>query len=49
MNAHKVQTILTEDGALMLQDLPFHAGDAVEVIIIEAKTPQSTFVPSSQL
>jgi hypothetical protein len=35
MNAYKVETILSEDGALMLKDLPFHVGDAVEVIILE--------------
>lgn len=35
MNAYKVKTILSEDGALMLKDLPFHVGDAVEVIILE--------------
>ncbi len=40
MNAHKVEAIITEDGTLMLRDLPFHAGDAVEVIILEAKNSQ---------
>jgi hypothetical protein len=35
MNAYKVETILSEDGALMLKDLPLHVGDAVEVIILE--------------
>jgi hypothetical protein len=35
MNAFKVETILSEDGALTLKDLPFHVGDAVEVIILE--------------
>jgi hypothetical protein len=35
MNAYKVETILSEDGALTLKDLPFHVGDAVEVIIWE--------------
>jgi hypothetical protein len=35
MNAYKVEMILSEDGALMLKDLPFHVGDAVEVIILE--------------
>ncbi|AFZ24251.1 hypothetical protein Cylst_2007 [Cylindrospermum stagnale PCC 7417] len=37
MNAHKIELVLTEDGTLTLQGLPFHAGDAVEVIILEAK------------
>jgi hypothetical protein len=40
MNAHKIETILTKDGTLILQDLPFHAGDLVEVIILSSKTPQ---------
>ncbi|NMG21431.1 hypothetical protein [Brasilonema bromeliae] len=39
MNAHKIETVLTEDG-MTLQGLPFHAGDTVEVIILQAKTPQ---------
>jgi hypothetical protein len=40
MNAHKIETVLTEDGTLILQGLPFHAGDAVEVIVLQAKTSQ---------
>jgi hypothetical protein len=35
VNAHKIETILSEDGTLMLQGLPFNAGDEVEVIILE--------------
>jgi hypothetical protein len=41
MNAYKVETILSEDGALMLKDLPFHVGDAVEVIILERSSSVS--------
>ena len=33
MNVHRIETILNQDGTLNLVDLPFHAGDAVEVII----------------
>jgi hypothetical protein len=40
MNAHKIEVVLAEDGTLILRGLPFHAGDAVEVIILEAKTSQ---------
>jgi hypothetical protein len=40
MNAHKIEITLTEHGTLTLRDLPFHAGEAVEVIILEAKHPQ---------
>lgn len=35
MNAHKIEAVLTEDGKLVLNELPFQAGDAVEVIILE--------------
>ncbi|AFY34182.1 hypothetical protein [Calothrix sp. PCC 7507] len=48
MNAHKVEAVLTEDGTLMLQGLPFHAGDVVEVIILEAKTSQPQEARSNQ-
>jgi hypothetical protein len=41
MNAHKVETVLSEDGALSLKGLPFHVGDAVEVIILERSLSQS--------
>jgi hypothetical protein len=37
MNAHKVEVVLSEDGTLTLQGLPFHAGDTVEVIILETQ------------
>lgn len=36
MNAHKVKTILTENGTLTLLGLPFQAGEAVEVIILSS-------------
>ena len=46
MNAHKIETVLSEDGALSLKGLPFHVGDAVEVIILErshsVSTPESS-------
>ncbi len=49
MNAFKVETVLTEDGTLILQDLPFHAGDTVEVIILERLSCQQeqTVTPTS--
>jgi hypothetical protein len=40
MNAYKVETIVSEDGSLILKDLPFHMGDAVEVIILEKSPSQ---------
>ncbi|URD48433.1 hypothetical protein [Chroococcidiopsis sp. CCNUC1] len=39
MNAHKIETVLNEDGTLTLRGLPFRAGDAVEVIVLESRTP----------
>ena len=40
LQAHRVETTLTQDGTLMLDHLPFHAGDAVEVIVLPlANTP----------
>ena len=32
--AHKVETVLTENGTLVLQGLPFQAGESVEVIVL---------------
>jgi hypothetical protein len=49
MNAYKVETILSEDGALTLKDLPFHVGDAVEVIILERSPSVSEEESPSQL
>ncbi len=34
MIAHRVETVLEQDGKLMLDNLPFHAGEAVEIIIL---------------
>ncbi len=48
MNPHKIEAVLTEDGTLMLRDLPFYAGDTVEVFILSAKTPQNQETASSQ-
>ncbi len=37
MNAHRIETRLNENGTLLLRDLPFQAGAAVEVIVLEAE------------
>ncbi len=34
MDTHRIQMTLDEDGTLTLRDLPFHAGETVEVIIL---------------
>ena len=44
MNAHKLAATLMEDGTLILKGLPFHAGDTVEITILEQPKKQ----PASQ-
>ena len=34
MQAHRVEATLEQDGMLTLSNLPFHAGESVEVIIL---------------
>ena len=34
MSVHRIETTVAKDGTLTLTNLPFHAGDAVEVIIL---------------
>jgi hypothetical protein len=45
MNAHRIETALTENGKLSLQNLPFKKGDRVEIIILERSPskPDSNF------
>ena len=38
MNAHRIETVLTETGTLILRGIPFQAGDTVEVIILERRS-----------
>jgi hypothetical protein len=40
MNAYKVEAIVEAGGNLNLSGLPFHAGKAVEVIILERPAPK---------
>jgi hypothetical protein len=42
MNAHKVEITLSHNGMLTLEGLPFHAGEMVEVIILERSDQQQT-------
>lgn len=43
MKAHRIETKLIKNGTLILEDLPFQAGEAVEIIILETQTrPQET-------
>lgn len=41
MSDYRIEKVLTEDRTLTLDDLPFQAGDAVEVIIIERPKARS--------
>jgi hypothetical protein len=34
MLAHRVEATLEQDGSVVLKDLPFHAGERVEVIVL---------------
>ena len=44
MSTHHFETKLTEDGKLTLNDLPFHAGETVEVIVV-LRPPKSAPEP----
>jgi len=46
MQAHKVEAVLSENGTLVLEGLPFQAGEAVEVIILERSKPQPIGISS---
>jgi hypothetical protein len=46
MNAYKLAATLMEDGTLVLKGLPFHAGDTVEIIILEQPQEKPTFPPN---
>ncbi|MBI3650904.1 MAG: hypothetical protein HY231_07620 [Acidobacteria bacterium] len=47
MNAHHLETTVEKDGMLVLEGLPFQAGDSVEVIIItrSAKSTSENHYP----
>ncbi len=41
MVAHRVEATIEQDGTLTLENLPFHAGEAVEIIIL-AQPPRAS-------
>jgi hypothetical protein len=45
--AHRVETTLEQDGRLVLEHLPFRAGQAVEVILLPAPTGAPSAGPYS--
>jgi hypothetical protein len=49
MNAHKLAATLMEDGTLVLKGLPFHAGDTVEIIILEQPKTVSISAPTNRV
>ncbi len=42
MNAHRIETVLTENGKLSLKNLPFKKGDEVEIIILDRSSSKTT-------
>lgn len=45
MQAHRAETILSEDGVITLRDIPFRRGESVEVIVLPFAT---TTAPASR-
>ncbi len=46
MQAHRTETVVSEDGVLILRDLPFRRGELVEVIVLPfPSAPPSTPCP----
>ena len=43
--AHRIEVVLSEDGKLSLDQLPFRAGQAVEVIVLPAPGPAPSGYP----
>lgn len=43
--AHRIEAVLAEDGKLSLDQLPFRAGQAVEVIVLPVAQPAPTGHP----
>ncbi len=39
MNSHKIETTLTENGKLLIDNIPFKKGESVEVIIKQSSKP----------
>ena len=42
MNAHRVETVIRRDRTVLLEDLPFEAGESVEVIISQCSSEDKT-------
>lgn len=44
--AHRIEAVLLEDGKLSLDNLPFRAGQTVEIILLPAVRPTAPAGPS---
>lgn len=42
LQAHRIETTLTQDGTLTLDHLPFQAGEVVEVIVLPYSLPSAS-------
>lgn len=40
MKAYRTEMVLTESGSIALKDLPFQAGESVEIIVLERPAHQ---------
>ena len=47
MKEHHIETVLTEKGKLLLQNLPFKQGDEVEIIILERSSSKTASDPNA--
>ena len=47
MQAHKIETVIEQNGKLILNGLPFKAGDTVEIIILETNSKRKNENPYS--
>ncbi len=41
MDTHRIEATLEQDGTLVMKDLPFQAGDSVEVLVVARQEPPS--------
>lgn len=48
MKAYRRELVLTENGSLTLKDLPFQAGESVEIIILERPDQQPSTQPAQE-
>ncbi len=47
MKEQHIETVLTKEGKLLLQNLPFKQGDEVEIIILERSSSKTASDPNA--